>query len=189
MQRRPVKAMTLVSNCSRYVCEEDPKNPQRLHIIKERGFTRRPIVQLAAVEELSLCLALSDGVLSAIHLTTLESITVVVPGKASNFHVARRQDSGAVVLCTAVGEGVEVQQWGREERKFLPVRQVKMGAAIRAMVWLDGSLCVGLPGSYSIVDLASGNVDKVFNTGTTGAVLLATTGAVPPPPHTNPLQR
>ena len=66
---------SITAACSdRYVCEDDPKNPGRFHIIKERGFTRRPVVQLAAVEDLNLCLALSDGILSAVALDSLEEI-------------------------------------------------------------------------------------------------------------------
>jgi len=158
-----------------YVCENNPRTPGRLHIVHERGFSRRAVIQLAVLDDLGICLALSDGVLSSLSLQSLESSQVVHSSKVTVFHVARRTN-GSVVLCVAVGARLWVYEWDEDLKAFGHGRELAVPEAICAMTYLDGAICLGFSRAYSVIDLASEKLDKIFKTGKSGVALMASTG-------------
>lgn len=137
-------------------------------------FSKKPISQLAVVEQLNLLISLSDSVVSVHNLETFaHKFTLHKTKGASVFAVdikERKQSSVfdpspalELKLCVSVKRKLQLFSWRNGE--FQEREDLLVPDAAKALVWSEDSLCVGFKKEYSLIKTGTGAATELFSTG------------------------
>lgn len=137
-------------------------------------FSKKPISQLAVVEQLNLLISLSDSVVSVHNLETFaHKFTLHKTKGASVFAVdikERKQSSVfdpspalELKLCVSVKRKLQLFSWRNGE--FQEREDLLVPDAAKALVWSKDSLCVGFKKEYSLIKTGTGAATELFSTG------------------------
>ncbi|KAL9957718.1 hypothetical protein ACROYT_G034654 [Oculina patagonica] len=137
-------------------------------------FSKKPILQLAVVEQLNLLISLSDNVISVHNLETFAlKFTLHKTKGATVFAVdikERKQSSVfdpspplELKLCVAVKRKLQLFSWRSGE--FQELEDLLLPDVARSVVWSKESLCVGFKREYSLIKTSTGAATELFSTG------------------------
>lgn len=137
-------------------------------------FSKRPILQLAVVEQLNLLISLSDAVISVHNLETFAlKFTLHKTKGATVFAVSIKERKQSSVfdpspplelkLCVAVKRKLQLFNWRNGE--FQEGEDLLLPDVARSVVWTKESLCVGFKREYSLIKTNTGTQTELFSTG------------------------
>lgn len=137
-------------------------------------FSKKPILQLAVVEQLNLLISLSDAVVSVHNLETFSlKFTLLKTKGATVFAVdikERKQSSVfdpspplELKLCVSVKRKLQLFNWRHGE--FQESEDLLLPDVARSVVWSKESLCVGFKREYSLIKTSTGAQTELFSTG------------------------
>ncbi|XP_031566770.1 vam6/Vps39-like protein [Actinia tenebrosa] len=139
-------------------------------------FSKKPILQLAVVEEFNLLISLSDAVVNCHHLDTFVFRSSLAKTKGATFFavdlVVRKTSSVfdpsppfELKLCAAVKKKIQLYTWQKGEFQETPP-ELGLPDIVRAVAWAGpDNLCVGFKREYSIIKVSTGSTTDLFSTG------------------------
>ncbi|XP_048578453.1 vam6/Vps39-like protein [Nematostella vectensis] len=138
-------------------------------------FSKKPILQLTVVEELSILISLSDNVISVHNLETFALLSTLSKSKGATFFavdLTKRKSSSVfdpsppfeLKLCVAVKKKIQLYIWRNESFQELPP-ELGLPDVVRAVAWAGDSLCVGFKRDYSLIKVNTGAATELFSTG------------------------
>jgi len=139
-------------------------------------FSKKPIVELAVVPEYSILIALTDNIISVhdidLAVTNFPLISQVERSKGTNLfaldvvrtHTLTGESAAAVRMVVSVRRKLQFYYW--KNRKFLELREdVSLPDVARSLAWCKESVCIGLRGEYSLLQLTDLKTTSLFPTG------------------------
>ncbi|EDO34329.1 predicted protein [Nematostella vectensis] len=123
-------------------------------------FSKKPILQLTVVEELSILISLSDNVISVHNLETFALLSTLSKSKGATFFAVDL----TLKLCVAVKKKIQLYIWRNESFQELPP-ELGLPDVVRAVAWAGDSLCVGFKRDYSLIKVNTGAATELFSTG------------------------
>ncbi|KAJ7340060.1 Vam6/Vps39-like protein [Desmophyllum pertusum] len=137
-------------------------------------FSKKPILQLAVVEQLNLLISLSDNVVSVHTLETFAlKFTLHKTKAATVFAVDMKERKQSSVfdpspplelkLCVAVKRKLQLFSWRNGE--FQELEDLLLPDIAKSVVWSKESLCVGFKREYSLIKTSTGAATELFSTG------------------------
>lgn len=167
--------LLVATNDGSLVCYSSDRSDGTMKVSgTRRNFTRKPITQMKAIEELSVLLVLSgDGPIAVYDLGTLSVRGSLERTKGCNVFTVDHTNPNAVVLCAAVKKKVIIYHWSPSTRKFEEHREVPIPDTARTLVWAEGSVLVGTRKEYVLVRANSGAVNTLFSPAKLGSSIFA----------------
>lgn len=137
-------------------------------------FSKKPICQLAVVEQLTLLISLSDNVISVHNLETFALKFILHKTKGATVFavdIKERKQSSVfdpspaleLKLCVAVKRKLQLYSWRNGE--FQELEDLLLPDVARSVVWSKESLCVGFKREYSLIKTSTGAATELFSTG------------------------
>jgi len=139
-------------------------------------FSKKPIVQVSVVPEYSILVALTDNIISVhdidLAVTNFPLIYQVERSKGTNLfaldvkrtHTLTGETAATVRMVVSVRRKLQFYYW--KNRKFLELREdVSLPDVARSVAWCQESVCVGLRGEYSLLQLEDLKFSSLFPTG------------------------
>lgn len=137
-------------------------------------FSKKPILQLAVVDQLNLLISLSDSVISVHNLETFALLFTLHKTKGATVfavNIKERKQSSVfdpspvleLQLCVSVKRKLQLFRWKHGE--FQELEDFLLPDVCRSVVWSKESLCVGFKREYSLIKTSTGAQTELFSTG------------------------
>ncbi len=168
-----------------YSVKTDPPNAPKILLLRtNKFFSKKPILQLAVVPELSILVSLSDGGVVSVHDTDLASsnfpnICSIPRSRGANLFAldsSKEDQAFTVRLVVAVKKKLQFYFW--KNRKFHELYpDVSLPDYPRSLAWSENSICVGLRNDYILVKVRdTEEIIELFPTGKEANVILLSDG-------------
>jgi len=142
---------------------EDPQKPFSVALrASYKDFSKKQIDQIDIVESAQLLFMLSDGLVTVHSLPSLDQIKAIGKFKPVYFY-AVDTTGGVVKLALVLKKRVIVCEWTGVDFTFEKPRDVP--DVIKTVVFCGQSLCIGFKRRYSMLDIATGTPNLLFETG------------------------
>eukprot|EP00698_Gefionella_okellyi_P005598 TRINITY_DN15092_c0_g1_i1.p1 TRINITY_DN15092_c0_g1~~TRINITY_DN15092_c0_g1_i1.p1 ORF type:complete len:831 (+),score=191.74 TRINITY_DN15092_c0_g1_i1:60-2552(+) len=142
--------------------EEGVQQPQILKALKT--FSKKPITQLCAVEQLNILVSLSGEAVSVHDLTTFDLRFTLAKSKGAVVFAVDLSETHGCRLAIASKKKVITLNWSRREFDERTAKEFAV-SEVTTMIWAGNNLCVAMKKAYSILDCETGATNEILTCG------------------------
>ncbi|EDV19627.1 uncharacterized protein TRIADDRAFT_61902 [Trichoplax adhaerens] len=146
----------------------DQSSPDIKLVRTLKNFSKKPIVQMAAIESINLLISLSDSTICLYELKSLTLINQMAKTRGATLFAVdvskNREDGDQIRLCVAVKKKLQIYVW--EDVNFVELGpDLSVPDTPRAVMWSKNYLWLGFKRSYYVIKLDNNDMFELFEIG------------------------